>query len=114
MPDADGPRDLMLEAFVIARRDRTFSEDVARILQQEANALSELVDGGKGSGLIKQSLSTDAIVLFCQALEIGTYLAVNVDDEHRRTPSVDEWKTFVTCFLESLAPDQPSESPNAN
>ena len=84
-----GNRDVMLEAFVAARRDRSLAEVVSRSLEAEADALAAMVSEGKESGSIDPSLSTDVIVLLCQALGLGTQLAISEGSRDRPAPTAD-------------------------
>lgn len=96
-------RDLMLEAFVTARRDESLAEMVSRSLDTEASTLTAMVTEGKELGLIDPALSTEAIVLFCQALGLGTHLAVSMESDTRPAPSTDEWNAVIGRIIESVA-----------
>ena len=110
-PDSRGFRDVTLEAFVTARRDEAFAEVVSEFLDTEADALAALVSEGKESGSIDPSLSTEAIVLWCQALGLGAHLATSVGSRRRPAPTADEWDALITRIIGAVAappPDDPS------
>lgn len=96
-------RDVMLEAFVTARRDESLAAMVAESLEIEANYLGKLVDEGKESGYIDPSLSTEAIVLFCQALGLGTHLADSVEWDGRQAPAPDDWNNLILRVIGAVA-----------
>lgn len=96
-------RDLMLEAFVTARRDESLAAIVSETLDTEANTLAAMIAEGKESGLIDPSLSTEAMVLFCQALGLGTHLAVSVESADRQSPTPDEWNALITRVISAVA-----------
>ena len=54
-----------------ARRDEPLAEAVSQFLEAEADAIAAMISEGKESGSIDPSLSTDAMVLLCQALGLG-------------------------------------------
>ena len=99
-------RNLMLEACVMARRDSSVSADVAQSLDIEAAALAEVVSAGKAAGEIDTELSTEAIVLACQALGLGVRLAAAAEPRAIGLPSADDWRALMARFAESIGPPQ--------
>ena len=98
-----GFRDVTLEAFVTARRDESLAEVVLEFLEAEADTVAALVSEGKESGSIDPSLSTEAIVLFCQALGLGSHLAISVGSRGRPAPTADEWNTLIMRIIGAVA-----------
>ena len=98
-----GFRDVTLEAFVAARRDESLAEVVSRFLEAEADALAAMVSEGKESGGIDPSLSTEAMVLLCQALGLGTHLAISVGSRGRPAPTADEWNALIMRIIGAVA-----------
>lgn len=73
-------RDVMVEAFVSARRDGDFRAAVARFLERETQRLDEIVVNGQNEGYIDPDLSTRAVVAFFQSLRLGTHLLTSASD----------------------------------
>lgn len=96
-------RDVMLEAFVTARRDESLAAMVSASLVAEADTLSEIIAEGKESDLIDPSLSTEAIVLFCQALNLGTHLTASVGMNGRQAPDQDDWDELMLRVIGAVA-----------
>ena len=104
-------RDVMLEAFVTARRDETLASTVSASLVTEANHLSHLIDEGKESGYVDASLSTEAMVLLCQALGLGTHLVVSVGADGRQAPAPDDWNDLILRVIAAVAPPHSGDPP---
>ena len=102
-PDADLDRAVLLEACVIARRDPTLIPGLARSLDAEAAALSELIAAGKAAGEIDEALSTEAIVFACQSLGLGVRLAAAAPAGERQ-PSEADWRALMARFVSSIRP----------
>ena len=98
-----GFRDVTLEAFVAARRDEALSEVVSQFLDAEADALSAMISEGRESGIIDPSLSTEAMVLLCQALGLGTHLASSVGSRSRTMPTEHEWNALIARIIGAVA-----------
>ena len=96
-------RDVMLEAFVTARRDESLAALVSASLAAEATSLSAMIAEGKESGLIDPSLSTEAMVLFCQALSLGTHLALSGESDGRPVPAPDDWNDLILRVIGAVA-----------
>ena len=82
---------------------------VSRSLDTEASTLTAMVTEGKELGLIDRALSTEAIVLFCQALGLGTHLAVSMESDARPAPTTDEWNAVIGRIIESVAAPRSEE-----
>lgn len=95
--------EVMLEAFVSARRDSSFREAVSELLDDQAAALSSTVSDGKAAGLIEPRLSTAAIVALYQALSVGMHLVISSQPDTGRVPA-DEWRELMTHLAESMRP----------
>ena len=91
-------RDVMLEAFVSARRDDDFRAAVSRSMQEEAVRLGEIVSRGKAEGSIDPDLSTRAIVACYQALGLGMHLVVSARSEGGRIPQA-EWEALIARLV---------------
>ena len=100
---SDQLRNLMLEALVSARRDPSLSEEVFRSLGAEADALASMISEGKGSGAIDTSLSTDAIVFFCQSLAIGSHLVLSGPPGTGGGPAIRDWNALIGRVIAAVA-----------
>ena len=96
-------RDVMLEAFVSARRDDDFRAAVSRSMEEEAVRLGEMVSRGKAEGSIDPDLSTRSIVAFYQALGLGTHLVVSTRSEGGRVPRA-EWEALIGRLVAAVGP----------
>lgn len=96
-------RDVMLEAFVSARRDNDFRAAVSRSMEEEAVRLGEIVSRGKAEGSIDPDLSTGAIVACYQALGLGMRLVVSARSEGGRVPRA-EWEALIARLVAAAGP----------
>lgn len=102
--------DLMFETFVSARHDHSIAELVSECLGTEANTLTAMVAEGKEAGLIDPSLSTEAIVVFCQALDLGTHLALSADGPRQAAPTQQEWDALMKRIVGAVAAPRSGEA----
>lgn len=107
--DDDDSRALFLEACVIARRDSAMRASVAEALDTEADSLSRLVTEGKAAGILDESLSTELVVLCCQALSIGTQLAFSMSEDRISDEDAEQWDELIRRVVNSWAPRQNSQ-----
>ena len=94
-------RDVMLEAFVSARRDGDFRAAVARSLKQDAGRLNEIVTSGQGAGSIDPDLSPRSIVAFFQSLRLGMHLVASASDID--IPRAD-WDSLMARLVAAVGP----------
>ena len=73
-------RDVMLEAFVSARRDGDFRAAVTLSMEREAERLDEIIASGQNEGSIHPDFSTRAVVAFFQSLRLGVHLVESASD----------------------------------
>ncbi len=104
-------RDVVLEAFVSARRDNDFRAAVARSMEHDAVRLGEIVSRGKAEGSIDADLSTRAIVAFYQALGLGMHLVVSAASDSG-VPSAD-WEALIARLVAALGPAASPNRPSA-
>ena len=100
----DDTRNLWIEACVSASREGAKDAAIVHAQEVEASELVEIVDAGKEAGLIDPSLSTAAIVLLCQALGLGSFLALRVQSPERPQPPDDEWSALVARLISAIGP----------
>jgi len=96
-------RDVMLEAFVSARRDDDFRAAVSRSIEEDGQRLREIVSRGKAEGSIDPEASTPAIVAFCQALALGMHLVVSAASEDNQVPRAD-WDALIARLVAAVCP----------
>lgn len=104
--DDDDASGLFLEAYVLARRDAAMRAGIAQAVDAEADALSKLVDEGKAAGIFDESLSTELVVLCCQALSIGMLLALSVSEDRITSEDAEQWDELVGRIVSSWAPTE--------
>ena len=98
-------RDVMLEAFVSARRDGDFRAAVTRSMEREAERLGEIVVSGQDEGSIDPDLSTSAIVAFFQSLRLGMHLVESASDMN--VPRAD-WDALIARLVAAVGPSSPA------
>lgn len=98
---------LMLESFVMARRDPAFREILHARMADEESHLATLIDNGKAAGIVDPSLSTRAILALCQAISFGFVVMGAIE---KPTADADEWNTVIHRLIAAALPPTP-ESP---
>lgn len=107
--DASG---LFLEAYVLARRDEAMRAGIAQAVDAETDALSKLVNEGKAAGIFDESLNTELVVLCCQALSIGTLLALSVSEDRITSEDAEQWDELIARIVSSWAPSEANRQPD--
>ncbi len=103
---------LFVEAYVLARRDAAMRAGIAQAVDAEADALSKLVNEGKAAGIFDESLSTELVVLCCQALSIGTLLALSVSEDRITSEDAEQWDELIARMVSSWAPSEADRQPD--
>jgi len=93
---------LMLEAFVMARRDPSFRETLHARMADEESHLAILIDNGKEAGIVDPSLSTRAILTLCQAISFGFVVMGAIE---KPTAQADEWNTVIHRLITAALPE---------
>ena len=96
-------RDVMLEAFVSARRDESFRAAVSSSMMDEAAKLGAIVSRGKAEGSVDPGLSTNAIVALYLALSLGMHLVVSSRPEESGV-AAEEWEVLISRLIEAASP----------
>ena len=96
-------RDVMLEAFVSARRDDGFRAAVSHSMQEEAAKLSAIISRGKAEGSIDPDLSTRAMVALYQAVSLGMHLVMSSQPDESRVPAA-AWDALTSRLIEAASP----------
>ena len=87
-----------------AMRDDQVRAIVGDALESEASALAEIVAKAKVAGAIDSVLDTDAIVLLCQGVSVGSHLMMRVQAERRGHPSDHDMNLLVSRLFSALMP----------
>ena len=96
---------LVLEAWVMARRDPAFRDVLLARLRDEESHLVALIDSGKTAGIVDPSLSTTAIINLCQAISFGFVVLGAIE---KPVAPADEWNTVITRLITAALPPTPS------
>ena len=108
----DQGRALLFKACVTARRNPEPTSEIAHVLEAQAKALTAIIREGKATKAIDPELSTDALVLGCQALSLGLHLVVFLSAPDRQLPTADEWIGSFVRIIGSFS--EPSEDALTN
>jgi AcrR family transcriptional regulator len=98
------PSQLLLEAFVAARRDPEVAALVRARLDARAERLTALVDQAKQHGTIDPGLDTESVVRFCHAVGLGFLLYEAVD---LPKPEQEPWQALIARLVDAIAPVPP-------
>ena len=96
-------RDVMVAALIAGRSDKSLNREVSMALAEEAVEIASIVEDGRALGLVAPSVSTPAVVLFCQALGHGYHL-VTADWADVPVPSVETWNAVMGRLIGSVVP----------
>ena len=97
-------RDVVLEAFVSARRNGEFRAAVTRSMEREAERLEEIVANGQAEGSIDPDLSTRAIVAFFQSMRLGMHLVASASGMN---VAKADWDALIARLVAALGPAAP-------
>ena len=98
---------LILEAWVMARRDPAFREALHARLGAEESHLATLIESGKATGLVDPTLSTSAIITLCQAISYGFVVLGAIE---KPAAPADEWNTVIHRLITAALPPAPPTS----
>lgn len=99
----DGPRPLIVEAMVAARRDRKVARLMKAHLGEREAWLADLVRAGQLSGELDPAVSPQALAHFCVLLAMGSALVPN--DLYPVDPR--QWQELLRRLIDSLSPSKP-------
>ncbi len=104
----DKPTDaLVLESWVMARRDPAFRDVLLARMQDEDGHLVTLIDNGKAAGIVDPSLSTGAIITLCQAISFGFVVLGAIE---KPVAPADEWNAVIGRLITAALPAEPPTS----
>ena len=104
----DESHNLWIEASVAAARDPELRAIMGDLLEGEADALADIAAEAKSAGVLDPALSTDALVLFSQAVGLGFQLLRRVQDGQGKLPSEAELDALSSRLSSAFAPTSPS------
>jgi len=90
---------MMLESFAASRREPELAERLRPRLADERNHLAKLVDEEKTNGVIDESLDTESIAVFVQAVGIGVQLLRLIEV---KMPDAAKWDHLLLRLIASL------------
>lgn len=100
---------LVLEAWVMARRDPAFRAGLLERLCHEESHLVSLIDSGKATGIVDPTLSTAAIINLCQAISFGSVVLGAIE---KPVAPADEWNAVINRLIAAALPPASAESPD--
>ena len=102
--EPDSQREILTQVFGSARNNPDVHARLGKHLNDSIDQISVLVDRSKDEGRTDQELSTAAIALLIQAIEIGVHMMVAGGLDEDRVPSPSDWEALMSRFIESTAP----------
>lgn len=98
----DSSGQLLLEAFVAARRDAEVAALLRERLDARAELMAELIEASKADGTIDPDLDTHSIVRFVHAVGFGflLYDTIGVD-----LPDAGPWAELIERLVAAVAPE---------
>lgn len=97
-------RALMLEARIIARRNAELRHRLGAVFREEAEAFAQIVVEGQAGGEVDEKVDPTAAVLFRQALDLGTFLAMTTSPDDYALLNDKQWNQFIAHMIGALRP----------
>jgi AcrR family transcriptional regulator len=98
-PDEAGCPDLLLEAFVAARRHPDVAEMIRSRMDERRARLKDIIERAKVDGGISSAIDTDALVAFCHAVGFGFLLFQAVDSP---MPGRMPWEDLISRLVAAV------------
>ena len=98
------PREIFTQVFGSARNNPEVQSRLGKYLNDSIDQISVLVDRSKDEGRTDLELSTAAVALFVQALEIGVHMIMSGGLEEDRAPSPSDWEAFMRRIIGAARP----------
>jgi AcrR family transcriptional regulator len=98
-PDEAACPDLLLEAFVAARRHPDVAEMIRSRMDERRGRLKDIIETAKSDGGISSAVDTDALVAFCHAVGFGFLLFQAVDSP---MPGRLPWEDLISRLVAAL------------
>lgn len=96
--------DLLLHAFVAARRDPEVAELLKANVAERQRRLTEIIDTAKTDGGIDSSIDTHALVSFCHAVGFGFLV---LDALEIPNPDHAPWEALITRLVSAVGATEP-------
>ena len=100
----DRQGNLLIEAFVAARRDDDLSGLVRRLIDERAAGITALVERAKVEGSVGADVDTDALTRFALVLALGSLLYTSIGIDR---PDQDDWSSLIHRIVRSFQ-EEPS------
>ena len=104
-------RELLLEAFVAARRNPEVADVMRTHLQVNARRLGHVVEAGRTRGEVADTIDADAVVRFATALSLGFLFFDALDLPH---PDREGWADLIDRVVAALADPPAVPTPTTN
>ncbi len=98
--------DLLLHAFVAARRDPEVAELLKANVAERQRRLTEIIDAAKADGGIDPSIDTHALVSFCHAVGFGFLV---LDALEIPNPDHAPWEALITRLVSAVGTTELTE-----
>lgn len=98
-PDPDGSPELLLEAFMAARRHPEVAELLEDLMAERRSRLAAIIEAAKADGGISSSIDTNSLVTFCHAVGFGFLLLDSLDLD---MPEIGPWEHLITRLVGSV------------
>jgi len=98
--------DLLLHAFVAARRDPEVAELLKANVAERQRRLTEIIDAAKADGGIDPSIDTHALVSFCHAVGFGFLV---LDALEIPNPDHAPWEALITRLVSAVGATELTE-----
>jgi AcrR family transcriptional regulator len=90
---------LLIEAFVAARRDEDLSGLVRRLIDERAAGIGAIVERAKADGSVGTDVDADALTRFALVLALGSLLYTSIGIDR---PDQDEWASLIRRIVRSF------------
>jgi AcrR family transcriptional regulator len=97
-----GQGNLLIEAFVAARRDDDLSGLVRRLIDERAAGIGAIVERAKEDGSVGGDVDADALTRFALVLALGSLLYTSIGIDR---PDQDEWASLIRRIVRSFQED---------
>lgn len=105
--DGVGAR-MFIEAAAASHRESDMGDMLHRLMEEERNRVSKVIEQAKADGLFDTSLDTDAVAKFCQAIGLGfcMFRGLGVD-----LPQADQWDHVISTVIAAALPAEARPTP---
>jgi AcrR family transcriptional regulator len=101
----DRQGNLLIEAFVAARRDEDLSGLVRRLIDERTTGIGTIVERAKQEGSVSDDVDTDALTRFALVLALGSLLYTSIGIDR---PDQDDWASLIRRIVRSFQEESTS------